>query len=417
MKTNFNHVATRREFLVSSGIGGGAIACGTRWTSASDPAAANAATLSIDRQILWNNMDGSQVTWFHPRACMVPNRKGRPLALMTLQSITGSDYFGPVHASESNDMGHEWSSPVPIPAFGRQAEPGHPGLQRGVCDVVPQHHPASNTVLAMGHVVFYRGNRFSRGDQLSRYPVYAVRNVDGIWSDPHRLAWDDPRGAFIYTNNCGQRVVLPDGDILLAFTFGAQAEHRAVAGVRCSFDGQQLAIKQVGPALQHPHKRGLLEPSMVQFEDRFLLTMRAEDNRGYVSVSDDGLHWRRKQEWRWDRGEPLTMSTTQQHWLVLNDRLYLVYTRRDATNVGVVRWRSPLFIAQVNTRKMTLLRDTEQIVIPLQGDGVKRPYEVPLMGNFNITQVSSTESWVTVGSWVPKMQARGTTFLARLKSV
>lgn len=334
---------------------------------------------------------------------------------MNLQEIGGSDYFGPVQWSESRDLGRNWTAPEPVPALGRVPVPDHPGLQAGVCDVVPQYHPPTRTVLAMGHVVFYRGPRFSRGDQLPRYPIYTVRRPDGTWGERKILEWNDPRGGFIYSNNCGQRVVLPDGDILLAFTFGPKSEHRSVLGARCSFDGETLRVKEVGPPVELQHGRGLLEPSLTRFQNRFHLTIRAEDGHGYHSVSDDGLHWAPKQAWSWDDGTPLTMSTTQQHWLTHSDGLFLVYTRKDASNTGVIRWRSPLWVAQVNTETGRLIRATERVVLPLVGDGIKDPDHVALMGNFNITNASRDESWVTVGEWLPKGNARGDLLLARIK--
>ena len=36
------------------------------------------------------------------------------------------------------------------------------------------------------------------------------------------------------------------------------------------------------------------------------------------------------------------------------------------------------------------------------------------MGNFNITNASPMESWVTVGEWLPKQNARGNVLLARI---
>ena len=368
----------------------------------------------ISPETLWSNLDGSGTSWFHPRACMVPHADGRLRPLMTLQAINGSDFFGPVHWTTAAADGTRWSAPQPIAAFDQRPVPGHAGLRAGVCDVVPEYHPPTDTVLAVGHVVFYRGERFSRGDQLSRYPLYAVRAADGSWSDRRRLEWDDPQGSFIYTNNCGQRIVLPDGDILLAFSFGSQSESRSVAGVRCHFDGKRLAVKTVGPALTLPVGRGLLEPSVTTFADRFFLTIRAEDGHGYVSASDDGLHWKPQKAWAWDDGSPIGMSTTQQHWLTHSDGLFLVYTRQDATNRNVMRWRSPLFVAAVDPDRLVLIRDSEQIVHPIVGDGVNRPDEVPLMGNFHVTNASPDESWVTVGSWQPKRKARGATLLARI---
>ena len=74
---------------------------------------------SISKETLWRNRDGKNHTWFHPRACMMPGPAGKPVALMTLQEIGGSDYFGQVHWSMSSDLGKTWSDPEPIAALGR----------------------------------------------------------------------------------------------------------------------------------------------------------------------------------------------------------------------------------------------------------------------------------------------------------
>lgn len=370
----------------------------------------------ITKETLWRNRDGHGRTWFHPRACMFPDDDGHPVALMTLQEIRGSDYFGPVHWSWSCDLGRTWSDPQPIPALGREPVAGRDdGLLAGVCDVVPQYHPLTNTVLALGHVVFYKGEYFARNEQLSRYPVYAVRSADGNWSERKILEWDDPRGTFIYTNNCGQRVVLPDGQIQMSLTFGATDAHRMVAGVKANFDGHELKIDKVGPPLEHPQGRGLLEPSVTRFGEEYWITLRAEDGRGYVSVSPDGLSWEEKRAWAWDDGTPLEMSTTQQHWLTHSDGLFLVYTRKDSSNLKVTRWRSPLWLAQVDLGKRCLTRSTEQVVLPLVGDGINDPDHVAMMGNFHVTQASPDESWVTVGEWMPRAGVRGDVLLARIR--
>ena len=371
---------------------------------------------SITKHTIRSNRAGGGTTWFHPKACLFPGEDGvKGRTLMTFQSIGGSDYFGPVHWSESLDFGESWTEPTRIAALDRNPAPGHPGLLAGVCDVVPQYHPQTQTTLALGHVVFYRGERFSSNDQLPRYPVYSVRSSDGSWGARRILEWDDPRGSFIYSNNCGQRLVLPNGDILLAFTFGPKSENRSVAGVLCSFDGERLAIKEVGPPLELNQGRGLLEPSLTQFRDRFYLTIRAEDGKGYQSVSDDGLHWEPKQPWRWDTGEVLNLSSTQQHWLTHSDGLFLVYTRKDTSNTGVIRWRAPLWVSQFDPVSRRLIKATERVVLPLVGDGVEAPDKVALMGNFYITNVSSHESWVTVGEWMPRGSALGDLLIAKLR--
>lgn len=333
---------------------------------------------------------------------------------MNLQEIGGSDYFGQVQWTMTPDLGKTWTDPKPIASLGRDPVPDHEGLKAGVCDVTPQYHPQTGTVLALGHVVFYRGPSFSRGDQLSRYPVYAVRRSDGTWSKRKILQWDDPRGGFIYSNNCGQRVVMPNGDIMMSFTFGPKPENRMVAGVRCTFDGETLEIAEVGPPLKLEVGRGLLEPSVTRFGDRFFMTIRAEDGHGYVVVSDDGLDYGEKKKWSWDDGEPLTMSTTQQHWMTHSDGLFLVYTRKDERNANVIRWRSPLWMARVDPERLCLIRSTEKVVLPLVGDGVNEPDDVALMGNFDVTNVSPEESWVTVGEWLPRRGARGDQLVARI---
>jgi hypothetical protein len=351
-------------------------------------------------------------TWFHPRACMVGKT-----AFMTLQTIKGSDYFGPVHWTTSDDLGKTWSEFQPAPPLGWVPAPKGVGIaeggNEGVCDVTPEFHPATGSVLALGHNVFYKTASFSR-EQPPRWPVYAVWK-DGVWGPRQKLVWGDPRGSYIYSNNCGQRVMLPDGDVLMSFTFGVKDKPRAVCGVRCSFDGKQLTVKQTGPELTNPKGRGLLEPSLTRFQDRFWLTIRAEDSRGYVAVSDDGLNYGPKQAWAWDDGEPLTMSTTQQHWLTHSDALFLVYTRKDATNANVIRWRAPLWVAQVDPKTLRLIRATERVVLPLVGDGVNKADLVPMMGNFGVANVSANESWVTDGSWCPKAGNSGELQLARIR--
>ena len=141
---------------------------------------------SIEKQVVRKNRDGKATTWVHPRACRVPGKRpAASHAFMTGQSIGGSDYFGPVHWSESSDLGKTWAKFRSIPSLGRVPVAKHPGLMAGVCDVVPQYHPPTKTILALGHVVFYKGPKFARGDQLARYPVYVVRQPDGTLSLIH----------------------------------------------------------------------------------------------------------------------------------------------------------------------------------------------------------------------------------------
>lgn len=403
--------SSRREFLGRTARATALLALGRNPSQLFAAETAPASIASIEKVVLRRGRDSILPAWFHPRACVFPGQHGK-MALMTLQPISGSDFFGPVHWMVAHAPDWKWTEPRVVPALGRVSQADR--VEEGVCDVVPEWHPATQTVLALGHNVYYSGPKFS-SDQPPRWPVYTTWR-DGSWGARRKLKWDDPRGACIYTNNCGQRVVLPNGDILLALSFAARKNQpRSVAGVICAFDGETLSVKQVGEPLRHEVGRGLLEPSLAQFGGRFWLTLRAEDSRGYVSASDDGLRWSPKQPWTWDDGEPLTMSTTQQHWLAHSEGLFLVYTRKDAANLHVPRWRAPLWLAQVDTKNLRLVRASERVVLPLVGDGVNAPDDVAYSGNFHPVNVGADESWVTDGEIIPKRGWKGDLLLARIR--
>ncbi len=364
----------------------------------------------IEQTVFWPNLDGKGQTWFHPRICRIPGSP--PKLLMTLQGITGSDYFHPVQWSESVDLGRTWSEPKPVPGMGRHATAD--GMEEGYCDTVPEYHARTGSVIAMAHNVFYRGGKLARPND-GRFAVYTVRDKDGKWGPVRRLEWVYPDASAIYTSNCSQRVTLPDGDVLVPLTFGPLGRaDRGVCSVRCSFDGRELKIVHMGNTLRCSVGRGLLEPSLAQSGGVFYMTIRAENGQGFATSSKDGLNWNPMTAWAFDDGEPVAMSTTQQHWLTHSGRLFLVYTRRDAINKNVVRWRAPLWAAAVDTRKLTLIRATERVVIPRSGDGVRDGANVEHQGNFHTTAVSADESLVSTGT-VTTTRWTGAVRIARIR--
>ena len=80
-----------------------------------------------------------------------------------------------------------------------------------------------------------------------------------------------------------------------------------------------------------------------------------------------------------------------------------------------MRWRAPLYIAQVDTESMRLIRDTEGIAVSLVGDGVHNPDHVARVGNFHTVVVSEYESWVTVGECIPAEDWKGDTIIGRIR--
>ena len=290
-----------------------------------------------------------------------------------------------------------------------------PGLLREgdettVCDFTPQWHAASQRLLGTGHTVWYRDNRVMH--VRPRAIAYAVYDpAENRWA-----AWktvklpDVPR-----FRNAGsgsvQRVDLPGGDVLLPIYFKkTEARQYSVTVCRCRFDGETLAYVEHGDELTIPVKRGLYEPSLTRYDGRYYLTMRNDDH-GYVSSSDDGLHFSEPRRWTFDDGTDLGNYNTQQHWVTHSDGLFLVYTRRGADNDHVFRHRAPLFIAQVDPQKLCVIRETERVLVPERG---------ARLGNFGVTEISPGESWVTVTEWmqpegVEKHGSNNSVFVAKVK--
>ena len=410
----------RRSFLSRFSIGAIGSCLLPRLASAADrvasaapsapPAPVPSLIAATDRAVLWNGRRSGK-SWFHPRPCLVPSTGDNPpLVFMTLQEITGSDNYGQVHWTTSEDLGKTWLDPEPVPAFARATIGDQ--LEEGVCDVVPQYHPLSGRVLAMGHNVYYRQNRLAK-PQEDRFPVYALWTPNGGWSERHRLDWKDPRGSGIYTCGCGERLLTPDGQVLVAISFVKRGgTNREVTTFRCALNGKTLKVQELGTVSSNPVKRGLLEPSLARWRGEYFMTLRAEDDRGYVSRSADGLAWAKPTAWTFDDGEPLVMSTTQQHWLAHSDALHLVYTRRTPANVKVSRWRAPLFIAAVDPLSLALIRRTERVVFPMEEID---PTHVARTGNFHTLTVSAAESWVTTGEERSADGWKGDVLLARIR--
>ena len=134
----------------------------------------------------------------------------------------------------------------------------------------------------------------------------------------------------------------------------------------------------------------LVRRSIVRHQDAFYLCIR-HDETSYISISKDGLHFSEPIEWLFDDGTPLGCYNTQQHWLSLGGKLYLIYTRRAGFNDHIFRHRAPLFIAEINTEKLRVIRDTEQIAVPVRG---------ARLGNFCCAKLSETEGIVVAAEWM-----------------
>ena len=368
--------------------------------------------MKIERSVIWNNRSGKNTSWFHTRCCKI----GDGTLFMSMQAIGGSDYYGPIH--ESIFDGRKWSTPEGIPDLGWK--PCVEDLLEGVCDVVPYYHAPTDTVLAIGHNVYYRNGALydslghwekPTGPKVQRYPVWSVRNAKGEWPRTRqKVLIPGLETSAVYTCGSSQWFFRGQNDVFIPFSFAPFGRRDGqIFTARFFYDGEKLEFVEKGNTLEWPINRGIMEPSLVDMGDRVLMTLRAEDGCGHVVESADGLHWGEIKTWQFDDGETLEMSSTQQHFLYCGGKLHLVYTRANGTNSHVVRFRAPLYIAEVND-DLKLVKASEEIVLPMLDEGD----HAPGMGNFQAVAISDNEAIVSVGEERGYDQFRGNTLVARI---
>ncbi len=347
------------------------------------------------------------------RAGAIPRQGRPPIVVLTAQPAlrSGTDVYFALSEWRTEDMGRTWDGPVQHSStLGRRKEPG--GVEAAICDMTPSWHDLTGKLLITGHTKRYCNDRCPMSESR-RETAYSVYNAEKhVWT-PWRTV-DMPRKPGFQRARAGsaQRVDLDSGEILLPFYFRAphMENLRSSAVMRCAFNGKTLSYMEHGNELSISDPRGFSEPSLIRFQDRFFLTLR-NDLRGYVTASEDGLHFETPVPWCFDDGSELGSYNTQQHWISHDDALFLVYTRRGLDNDNVFRHRAPLMIAQVNPDNYTVMRDTERELVPNRG---------ARLGNFGVCNVTADENWVVVAEWMQpggceKYGSDNTIWVARIR--
>jgi hypothetical protein len=403
---------TRRKLLKSTLIAG---LGWSAWPVRNVQAAANAgADFAPGLDVAGRFFDGKQC-WVHPRAGLIPNRgtAGNPRVVMTMNTLDldGSDVFKAMLDLHTDDLGRSWSEPRELSALAPRTETID-GIERPVSasDFWPTWHAASNTLLGTGHSVVYTP-AWKVVPVRPRHTIYSCYDAEtGAWLPWKKLAMPEDPKFYNAGAGCTQRYDLPGGDILLPFYFKPQETNARVAVMRCTFDGKELRYAEHGDELGiDDDTRGVGEPSLTRFGDHYYLTVR-HDRRGYVTRGTDGLHFEPLTPWCFDDGSDLGSYNTQTHWVTHSSGLFLVYTRRGLNNDHVPRHRAPLLMAQVDPKRMCVLRETERAIVPQRG---------ARLGNFGVTDVSPDETWVTVAEWMQplgceKYGSDGSIFVARI---
>lgn len=351
----------------------------------------NASVLAADIEIeRWTIAQGdSDWDWTQARTAVIPTGERAFLTTMSRTAKVGSHGYHDVFAVFAAGDARLWTEPKSIPSLRRERRPD--GFEVVAGDLCPIWHAPSGKVLITGKTFhFADGTKEDILREQIAYCVFDPQNQTFGTLRILKMPEKDHRGKPIIAPNagCHQQVVLPDGDVLLPIRYQTSRQKRIYTSVvaRCRFDGQELRYLNHGSEHSVPSKRGLYEPSVTRFRKRFFLTLRADDG-AYVASSDDGLHFSDPIAWAFDDGQILGSYNTQQHWVTLGQKLFLVYTRRNANNDHIMRHRAPLFIAQVDPESLKVIRSTEQIVVPENH---------ATLGNSGVCRIGENESWITV---------------------
>lgn len=352
--------------------------------------------------------------WFHPRVAAMPGygKEGQPAVIMTIQKhLVVSDFYSGMCFMRTDDLGKTWSGPTAIPSLDwRKIENGE---TISVCDATPLWHKHSGKLVVIGVKLRYS----AEGHQLLDKPrshecAYAVYDPKtDVWSKWNIMDLPNPESQFYnIAPGCVQFLEQEDGSLLVPLYFNKPGKKEYISTVvHASFDGQEMKYLEYGDEISNGGW-GFVEPSLIKFESKYYLTLRHLD-AAYVTTSDDGLHFQPVKKWTFDDASDLGSYDTQTHWLKHGRGLFLVYTRRGANNDHIARNRAPMFIAQVKTSRLQVLKRTEKELLPERG---------VMLGNFGAAPITDDEGWVTDAefSFGDKPHARGadgTVWVGRVK--
>lgn len=344
------------------------------------------------------NFDG-KFCYTHARAA----KKADGEWVMTHQPLllTGMDVFYGIEIRRSTD-GVNWTAPKKSASLMRRTRKD--GLDEVMCDATPFLHRRTGKLLLTGHNALYGADNKIAPPPHKRSTVYAVWNEEaGDFEGYRELTM--PESDLYYESGAGstQILELEDGDLLIPIyhsTYEAACDpwHSCakVCVARCGFDGETLTLKEIGNTLTVDVPRGLAEPSVATLDGAYFLALR-NDETGFVARSADGLHYSEPTPLVFDDGENAGNYNTQQHWITQGGKLYLVYTRRGANNDHVFRHRAPLFVAEFDTERMCLIRETEQIAVPERG---------ARLGNFSCFIENGESAYVIAAEWMQSIKGK-----------
>lgn len=335
---------------------------------------------------------------YNQKTCYVHARgatlsDGRLLITTQKLDVTGCDDFEGLEVLTATNGGAKITPPKRDAAFARRVISS--GVECAECDATPMRLKSTDKILVIGHLAFYDDNHTVVRSRINRgfYTVYDEENDRFLPTKSFCVSLGEE---YLHAApGSSQFYEAEDGRLFIPFTVKrADSPFYEVIVFQFIFDGENLVEIAKSNTLSYPVERGAYEPSIIFSEGKFLLTVR-NDTIGLFATSVNGEKFSELSPWRFDDGNILENYNTQQHFLTLDGKAYLVYTRRGAQNDHVFRHRAPLFFARIDTTNMCLIRESEQIAVPERG---------ARLGNFGVTNVSPDLAYLTVTEW---MQPRG----------
>ena len=333
--------------------------------------------------------------YVHARGLVLPSG----FAIMTMQKLelSGCDVFYGLEMRKSTDGAKSFSAPVACKNLCRRYL--EDGTSYVMSDATPFFHSNSGKIILTGHMVWYGEDNKLLREARPRAPLYAVYNeAIGDFDAFREIEMPETENGeyFLGGAGCAQIVELENGELLVPIYYKERkyaADTRACAAAvvaRCSFDGETVKLLELGDTLRTDVPRGFDEPSLIAYGGKYFLALR-NDVTGFVSSSDDGLHFCQPKELCFDDGENLGNYNTQQHWLTGGGKLWLVYTRKAGNNDHMFRHRAPLFIAEFDPEHLCVIRSTERIAVGERG---------ARLGNFGAQSYSDSEGYIFVSEWM-----------------
>lgn len=350
-----------------------------------------AAGYTVEEKAIYQNDGQNNFWWTHMRCTAIP-QDGLPQILCTVsmdpkESPNVTDVFYDIAVSVSNDLGETWTPFASIPQYQWKTLPdGYEGM---LIDPVPMYHPASGKVILFGMAQSYDSSLAKKHN----YPAYAVYDpATAAWSSDWRL-FDWP-AVYGHTGSVVPYIA-EDGSGTILWPINSLDGKGTLQVVKCAFDGTMLTYISQGSPVGNTGGNGNrsgIEPSLAEFNGEFFLTMR-DDVQNRLAKSSDGITWQPAVPLQWEDGTVVAGSmNTQMHWITRPDGIYLVYTRQDASNPDVFRYRAPLWMAQVDTATLRLKKSTERVVMSITNDRAQ-------LGNFGTANITSDLSIVSSNEW------------------